>query len=247
VVVFGVAAIALHIRKAHPATTFALMWAVIGMLIPSNLIVVTGFVLAERALFLPSVGVAMLLGCIVAMILRHATPATRRAAVAAVAAVIVAGIARSSWRNPVWKDNATLFRQTAEDVPYSWKSHMMLGELLASQGKGEGILEMSLAVKLSPPNDVQTRYITARHLHNLGQQMRALPFYLEAMALDPSNATIRENTAYCLAQLGRMNDAIAVAKAGLRLKPGNPLLTRFLQRADSVAHGASPDVVVAAK
>lgn len=246
-VVLGVIAIALHVRKAHPAATFAFMWAAIGMLIPSNLIVVTGVALAERALFLPSIGVSMLAGALAGAIVRYAAIGTRRAVVVMAVALVVAGIVRSSYRNPVWKNNATLFRQTVEDVPYSWKSHLMLGELLVSQGKSEGALEMSVAVKLSPRNDVQTRYVTARRLHIAGQQALALPFYADALALDPSNAIIRENAAYCLAQMGRMSDAVAVAKAGLRLKPGNPLLTRFLQRADSVAHAVTPDVVLAAR
>ncbi len=236
VVLSGVTAIALHVRRAHPAVMFAFVWAVIGMLIPSNLIVVTGFVLAERALFLPSVGVALLLGVLVAMAIRHAAPSSRRAVLAAACMMVVAGLVRSSLRNPVWKDNYTLLRQTVDDVPYSWKSHLMLGELLVSQGKGEGILEMGLAVKLSPPNDVMTRYVTARRLHISGQQAIALPYYAAAIALDPSNATIRENAAYCLAQMGRMSDAVAVAREGLKLKPGNPPLTRFLVLADSVGH-----------
>jgi tetratricopeptide (TPR) repeat protein len=111
----------------------------------------------------------------------------------------------------------------------------MLGELLVGQGKGEGILEMSLGVKLAPKNDSQVRYVTARRLHVSKQQAVALPFYAEALALDPSNPQIREDLAYCLAQMGRMDDAIAVAKGGLRLKPGDFRLERFMKYADSTA------------
>ena len=115
----------------------------------------------------------------------------------------------------------------------------MLGELLVSQGKGEGILEMSLGVKLSPKNDVQVRYVTARRLHISSQQAAALPFYAEALALDPSNPQIREDLAYCLAQMGRMDDAILVAKGGLRLKPGDFRLERFIKYADSTVLAGS--------
>ncbi len=234
-VVAAVIAIAVYVRKDRPDTTFAFAWTGVTLLIPSNLIVVTGFVLAERALFLPSVGVSMLLGVAITAAGRYASPSMRRLVVAGTASLLIAGIARSSFRNPVWKDNESLFRQTVEDVPYSWKSHLMLGELLVAQGKGEGILEMSLGVKLSPKTDVQIRYVTARRLHVSRQQEAALPFYAEALALDPSNPQIREDLAYCLAQIGRMNDAVLVAKGGLRLKPGDFRLVRFMKYADSTA------------
>ncbi|HUQ48844.1 MAG TPA: tetratricopeptide repeat protein [Gemmatimonadaceae bacterium] len=234
-ILLAVVAIAVYVRREHPSTAFAFAWSGITLLIPSNLIVVTGFVLAERALFLPSVGVSMLLGVGVMAALRYASQPMQRVVVAGVAVLIVAGIARSSFRNPVWKDNESLFRQTVEDVPYSWKSHLMLGEFLVGQGKGEGILEMTLGVKLAPKNDSQVRYVTARRLHLSKQQAVALPFYAEALAIDPSNPQIREDLAYCLAQMGRMNDAIVIAKAGLRLKPGDFRLVRFMKYADSSA------------
>ena len=244
-VIIGAFAIALRTRKMHPAVAFAFAWSVIALLIPSNLIVVTGFVLAERAMFLPSVGVTILLGAAIMAIIRHASPSMQRTVVVAASLIIVAGIARSSYRNPVWRDNETLFRQTAEDVPYSWKSHVMLGELLISQGKGEGILEMSLGVKLSPKNDVEVRYLTARRIHLARQQAVALPFYYEALALDPTNAQIREDAAYCLAQLGRMDEAVAVAKAGLLTKPNDPRLTAFVRFADSTKTAKASTLVAA--
>jgi hypothetical protein len=234
-ILIAVISIAVYVRREYPSVTFAFAWSGITLLIPSNLIVVTGFVLAERALFLPSVGVSMLMGVAITAALKYASPSMRKLVVVGASALIVAGIARSSFRNPVWKDNESLFRQTVEDVPYSWKSHLMLGELLVAQGKGEGILEMSLGVKLAPKSDVQVRYVTARRLHVSKQQAAALPFYAEALALDPSNPQIREDLAYCLAQLGRMDDAILVAKGGLKLKPGDFRLERFMKYADSTA------------
>lgn len=239
-VLLGVCAIAVRARANHPNAAFAFAWAAITLLIPSNLIVVTGFALAERALFLPSVGVAILLGAAIMAITRRASPAMKRTLVMAVGLVLVAGLARSSYRNPVWKNNETLFRQTTEDIPYSWKSHLMLGELLLARGKGEGILEISLGVKLSPKNDALVRYVAAKEIHLAHQQASALPFYAEALAIDPSNPQIREDAAYCLAQLGRLQEAVDVAEGGLRLKPGEPRLLRFMRFADSTSAATKP-------
>lgn len=233
-VVIGSIAIVIHLRKESPPLVFAFTWAAITLLIPSNLIVMTGFVLAERALFLPSVGVALLIGAAISEGLTHASFPARRALVGAVALILVAGVVRSSYRNPVWKNNETLFRQTAEDIPYSWKAHVMLGEHLALQGKGEGLLELRLGARLAAKNDVQVLYLVARRFHLAGQQAEALPYYADAMALAPDNPWIREDAAYCLAQLGKMSDAIAIANEGLRRKPGDVRLVKFMKFADSI-------------
>jgi hypothetical protein len=244
-VVLGAIAIVIHVRKDYPALAFAFAWAAIALLIPSNLIVVTGFVLAERALFLPSVGVALLIGAAISAGITHASLPARRVLVGAVTLILVAGIVRSSYRNPVWRNNETLFRQTAEDVPYSWKAHIMLGEHLALLGKGEGLLELRLGARLAAKNDVQVRYLVARRFHLAGQQAEALPYYAEAMALAPDNPWIREDAAYCLAQIGKMPDAIAIVNEGLRRKPGDTRLVRFMRFADSVAvaEGSRPRTV----
>jgi hypothetical protein len=244
-VVIASIAIVIQVRKEHPALAFAFVWAAIALLIPSNLVVMTGFVLAERALFLPSVGVALLIGAAISAAMTHASWSARRALVGATALILAAGVVRSSYRNPVWKSNETLFRQTAEDVPYSWKAHIMLGEHLALLGKGEGLLELRLGAKLAAKNDVQVRYLVARRFHLAGQQAEALPYYAEAMALAPDNPWIREDAAYCLFQIGKMSDAIAIVNEGLKRKPGDPRLVKFMKFADSVrvAEGSRPRVV----
>lgn len=242
-VVAACSGIAFQIRRQSRAATFSFAWLAIGLLIPSNLIVVTGVALAERTLFLPSVGVAMLLGTGLVALARNASPSLRRGVAYAVALIIVAGIARSSTRNPVWKDDESLFRQTAEDVPNSSKAHEMLGDVLMSKGKREGIIEMNIGVKLSSPNDAVARHFAARRFYRSGLRSAALPLYREALALDPSSAQIRQEESYCLAQMGHLDEGIAVAKEGLRLNPGDPGLMSFLSFAGNASTAATSPVV----
>lgn len=237
VVIAGLIAIAVWLRQRTPAATFSFSWAAITLLIPSNLIIVTGFVLAERAMFLPSIGVSLLLGAGVALILRVASQSARQLTVATLVVVIAAGVVRSSYRNPVWKNNEALFRQTVDDVPASWKAHIMLGEVLVNQGKGEGVFEMKLAYRLSPKNDVYPRYLIAHRLGLAKRREAALPFFREAIALAPANAGIRAEAAYCLAKTGRMDEALAIANDGLKLSPADARLLGFLAFAD----GSGPE------
>jgi protein O-mannosyl-transferase len=242
-VVIATAGIAVQLRKQHPSTTFALAWLGITLLIPSNLIVVTGVTLAERMLFLPSVGATILLGAALVALARNASPSLRRGLVYPVGLVIISGIVRSSTRNPVWRNDETLFRQTADDVPNSSKAHEMLGDVLMSKGNREGIIEMQIGVKLSSPTDAIARHYAARRFYRSGMRQAALPLYKEALALDPSSAQIRQEEAYCLAQLGQLDEGIAVAKEGLRRTPGDQGLTQFLAFAAKVKNPATSPVV----
>jgi protein O-mannosyl-transferase len=240
-------AIAVERRRQYPSATFALAWLGITLLIPSNLIVVTGVSLAERMLFLPSVAVAMLLGAGLVALARNASPSLRRSMAYAIALVIVAGIARSSTRNPVWRDDLTLFRQTAEDVPNSSKAHEMLGDVLMSQGKREGIIEMEVGVKLASPTDAVARHFAARRFYRSGMRVSALALYQQALALNPSSAQIRQEEAYCLAQLGRLDEGIAIAREGLRRTPGDPGLMQFMAFAGKISSTAAVPVVASAR
>jgi hypothetical protein len=229
------AGIAVQMRKQYPSATFALAWLGITLLIPSNLIVVTGVTLAERMLFLPSVAAAMLIGGGLVALARNASPSVQRGVVYAIALLLVAGVARSSTRNPVWKNDESLFRQTAEDVPNSARAHQLLGDVLMSKGKREGIIEMEIGVKLSSPTDAVARHFAARRFYRSGMRQPALALYKEALALDPSNAQIRQEEAYCLAQLGQLDSGVAVAEEGLRRTPGDQGLVQFLAFARNAA------------
>lgn len=234
-VILAVITLGVWARKKYPSATFSLAWVVTTLLIPSNLIVVTGFVLAERALFSPSVGVSLLLGAVIAGALRRASQPAMRLATAAVAIAIVAGVARSATRNPVWKNNDALFRQTVEDAPTSWKAHEMLGELLVTQGKGEGILELNVGVRLGPAGDPLPAYLAAHRLDLVGRHEWAIPLYLKVITLVPANAGVRAEAAYCLAKTGRMKEAREIASRGLELSPGDVRLIGFMRYADSTA------------
>jgi tetratricopeptide (TPR) repeat protein len=103
---------------------------------------------------------------------------------------------------------------------------------------------MNLGVKLASATDVGARHFAARRFHRSRLQAAALPLYKEALALEPANSQIREEESYCLAQMGRLDEAVAVAKEGLRLNPADPALLRFLSFAGT-ASIPSTSIVVA--
>lgn len=214
VVIGAAVVIAVRLRRSHPPAAWALAFTGITLLIPSNIVVVTGFVLAERALFLASAGVSLVIGIAVTTLIARATvPGVRRIIVAATAAVLIAGLIRSSTRSVVWKNNETLFRQTVKDVPSSYRAHLQLGELLTDQGRTEeGLSELMLAVRLSREEDFFVRWFVADRFHAAGRLRTAVKLYEEALAIKPTDEKSKYGVTMALASLAETDSTRTLAR-----------------------------------
>ena len=239
-VVFGAVAIAWSLRRSKPAVTFGLLWAGVTLLMPSNLIVVTGNVLAERTLFLPSVGLAICAGVAAVQMLGSISErgrVQRLATTALLAMLLAGGIVRSSSRNLVWHDNPRLFRQTVLDVPTSYRAHWMLAEYLTDAGRTrEGLDEMLLAVVLGRRNDPGLLSFAADRFRMANQCPRAMGMYRRALEIDPTLPELRFNASVCLLQLGKFEEAKSLARRGLESASNDAHLQRVLVVADSLAN-----------
>jgi hypothetical protein len=239
-VLFGAGAIGWSLRRSKPAVSFGILWAGVTLLIPSNLVIVTGFILAERALFLPSAGLAICAG-VAAAHFWHAMAERGRAASVVTAALLIAvlgaGLLRSSTRNVVWRDNDTLLRQTVVDVPTSYRAHWMLAEHLTDAGETrEGLDEMLMAVVLGRRNDPGLLSFAADRFRMANQCPRAMGMYRKALAIDPTLPELRFNASVCLLQLGKFGEAKSLARQGLASAANDPHLQRILVVADSLAN-----------
>ena len=238
-VLVGCAVVAWRMRKTNPVVTFALAWVVIALAIPSNLLIVTGFVLAERTLFLASAGVLIIVAIGFVHAWEYAAESgrlPRLAAGAAIGIALVAGTLRSWDRAPVWRDNETLFRQTVLDVPSSSRAHWMLAEYVSqTEGPRAAIDEMLLAVALGRRDDPTLLGFAADQLSMAGMCPRATPLYLRALAVTPENVQLRANTSLCLLRLGRIDEARTVAEAGAAGTTADPRIARMLAISDSLA------------
>lgn len=238
-VLAGFAVVGWRLRKTNPVVTFALAWVVITLAIPSNLFIVTGFVLAERTLFLASAGVLILVAMAVAALWEYASERdqlARLATAVGIAFVIGAGVLKSVDRAPVWRDNETLFTQTVQDVPSSSRAHWMLAEYLSqTRGPAASIEEMLLAVALGRKDDPTLLGFAADQLAMAGMCPRATGMYLRALRITPENVQLRVNTSLCLLRLGRIDEARIVAQAGPPATNNDPRLIRMLSLSDSLS------------
>src|SRR5207247_10555469 len=119
------AAIDISCYLRNPPVFFFVTFFFAALAPTSNLVIVIGAIMAERFLYLPSIGFA---GCLVIAI--YAAGRRMRAPVAApvaLALISVAFAARTYLRNADWLDARSLWTSDVKAAPASFKTHINLG------------------------------------------------------------------------------------------------------------------------
>ncbi len=141
----------LCLRKA-PLITLGILWFGVTVLPVSNLFFSTGVLLAERTLYLPSVGLAFLVGWAGAAAAR-ASPSVRRRGSAVAVLVCLLFLVRTVDRNPTWMSTYTVLNTLAQEHPESYLSIRSRAMGLARVGELDEAGEFyDLATALAPGN-----------------------------------------------------------------------------------------------
>lgn len=202
-------------RRSVPAA-FGLTFAIIALLPTSNFVVASGILLAERTLFLPTVGVMIAVGGAVPWVYRRVKPVQLQLAVGLFFLVCVGlGAWRSYTRTLVWKDNDTLFNSAVIDAPNVYRSHYMLGawkfHLLR---KVEGERSYQKAMELYD-RDPYVYYSLGQEYLTAGMYKSAVPLFEKTLEVDTNVVEARARLALALVQLNRLDEAEAQAKRSL--------------------------------
>jgi hypothetical protein len=224
--------------EARRGGRFAIGWTAVTLLPVSNLLSV--MVVAERTLLVPSVGAMLLIGVVASMAFARAPSANSsqlvRFAFAFGTAVFgILGIVRSRDRQRVWRDNQTLFAQTVEDAPKSYRAQFFYGQLLFESGqRREGEKHLRLAIQLNPTRaDVSPLNYLATQYRDAGLCLAALPLYEQAITGDSTRPDVRYGLAACLLTTGRVADGKRVAQDGVRRGDLKGLFESLIAQADS--------------
>jgi hypothetical protein len=233
--------------RRRTVASFGMLWAAIAILPVSNLLVPTGIALAERTLFLPSVGIALAMGAGVAAVARRldgAAPRLRLASAAVLVLLVLAGAARSAFRYRTWHDTLTFSQRTVEDAPTSYRARAALGEVmffLRQKRTGEYLLRE--AIRLYPDGYV-TYQILADHYRLADFCAPAIPLYHQALELAPKAADVRASLIACQLHVADYSGARDVAAAGVAEKTWPSMFRGFERTADSAAAAAAPSGTV---
>lgn len=226
-VIAALAAIWLTRRKV-PVVSFGLVWIAVSLFPVSNLLIPTGIVLAERTLFLPSIGFVLALGgggAVGAVLARKAFPLRIQniAAAGIVAAVTSALVVRSADRHRDWRSDTVLRIRSAEDAPKSWRTQLSYASYLFDSGPREPALERyRRALDLAPAaerwrvrNDLAEHFFAKEEADQAVEQLRA------SLADAPGQEVTRHYLVLGYLALGKYLEAAAEADSA-RAHGGSP-------------------------
>lgn len=234
-------------RRRAPLVSFALAFLALTWSISSNLVVVIGTVFAERLLYLPSVGFALLVALLWGRLARGASrPWHRQLAVGLLAAAALLGAFRIGRRNRDWHDRRTIWLATVQASPNSARAHLKLGAVEHDLGeafhqagrtrdarpffeRAERHLARSLEIY---PEGADTNLTLASARLRLGHVAEALPLYARAITLQPGHARAWLGWSDALLRLGRRKEALHRLRQALEVvPPDHPQRGDLLSRA----------------
>ena len=208
-------------RRRAPAVTTGLAWVGASLVIVSNVLVPSGILLAERTLYLASVGACFLAGWAWSEGYRRA-PA---AAAAGLAAVLALATARTATRAPVWRDNVTLFNQIVLDAPGSYRADWVASGLAYTAGdSGRGELLMRRGLRIYGGNAGMWSHF-AQVMERQRRWREAADYHWAAFTADHRFAAEAARAIAAYVEAGTADTAQARLEVAERLLPPSAELT----------------------
>lgn len=163
-------------RRRRTVELLGLGWLAIAFLPVANLLFPVGILVAERTLYLPSVGLVIALGAWLSRI-----PARQRYLLLAV--LVLAGAIRTVARVPAWRSEARLTLSILEDSPESYFGPLRVADRVERLGEREKALRyLRIAIGQSAA-DARLFYDAADLAYSLGRRALADSMLARAEAL----------------------------------------------------------------
>ncbi|KAK3262924.1 hypothetical protein CYMTET_28248, partial [Cymbomonas tetramitiformis] len=235
-----------HPLGARQALAMTLGLVILPFLPASNLFFPVGFMLAERVLYLPSMGVCLLIGAHTSQVFSkraasqvkarssagaaadRAEPRARLRSVAqmalpaALGVLIGVGALRTVSRNRDWQSGLRLCEADVRVNPGNAKLHASLADEYVKLGRfGEAEAWFSSALVLQPDHH-ETWYNFASLLDDLRRLPEAEEGYRRCIALRPDYTRARNNLGVLLASQGRVRESLEHYYAALQARPDLP-------------------------
>lgn len=195
------------------AAAFGLLWTAIALAPVSNLLAPTGIVLAERTLFLPSVGFVLALVSLGTSALQHpGAPALGYFGRVAFLALLGLAALRSVTRAPVWRSEEVFYPAMVRDAPGSYRAHLMASRWYHGSGRNPPALaEARRALELYRA-DPQVYEQVGQVLRVEGRCGEALPVLHEGIERFPAGTVIRSRYIECALAVGDTALALRAAE-----------------------------------
>ncbi|MBB4080613.1 Tfp pilus assembly protein PilF [Lewinella aquimaris] len=250
---------ALHLRSRHKIAATGVLIYLLTLSVVSNVVFNVGTFMSERFLFMPSFGFAIAVGGIIAVGARWFRHLPW---VLPVVVVVYSGLTLA--RNPVWKDNFTLFTTDVQRQPNSAKLRNAAGGVRldryqsldesrqAAQQKllRDALTDLNEALRIHP--SYRNAFLLRGNAHLLlNDYAAAIRDYDRALQLSADDADVRNNLVIALQRAGRAAGeerqdfaaALGYLQRADQLRPGDYETLRLL----GIASGMSGKLTEAAE
>jgi hypothetical protein len=217
-IVVGVALLGVAGWTGRRVATFGLLWLAVALFPVSNVLLRSGVIIAERTLFLPSVGAMLALGAAAVFVAGRAGRvrlSSRRIAALSLALVLGLGVVKSATRQRVWRTTDEFHRQVVEDAPRSYRAAYMHGMWHFENGRREeGERHVRRAIALFP-YDASPYIDLADQYREAGFCVAARELYRGAIALGTPRERPRLGLVACLLRDADFAEASREARVGV--------------------------------
>nr|XP_033192093.1 protein O-mannosyl-transferase TMTC1-like isoform X3 [Bombus vancouverensis nearcticus] len=201
-------------QQRHPPLLLGWMFLVLPFLPASNLFITVGFVVAERVLYLPSVG-WILLVVYGMQISWTAIPRRRSLITTGIVLLLLLGCYRTILRNRDWTSRETLLRAGLRSLPHNAKMHYNFANFLRDTSQpNRAILHYQLALWLWPT------YASAHNnLGTLSVGDQAEQHFLAAIHAQPGHVNAHYNLGQLYRKTNRTEECIRMLQKCVSLDP----------------------------
>jgi len=211
-------------RRSHRTASFFIGFFFVAIAPTANLVILIGSIMAERFLYLGSIGLA---GCAVAALRLLGRRMSRRGLTArqvvwsATGLLCLAFGARTYARNLDWRDGRTLWTGAVKVAPAATLAHNNLGQVWMAMGRlPDAMAEFQTALRILPACADAHYNLGLALMKSAGRLSDAVAEFQETLREEPGYVNAHIDLGIALAQIPeRVPDAIAEFQAAIRLRP----------------------------
>lgn len=222
----GIAFLLYRYARPHSKALFLSLWPFITLAPVLNLGTVGLNMFTERYLYIPSLGVCLL---IPALVFIHCSESVQIVARNIGVALILVLAGLTIWRNTIWKDNKTFYTATLSVSPDAAAFHNNLGvvyfkegNLAAARREFESALRANEAAFLRSEPEQSSSYLGLSSVANAeGKLEEALRSAQEALRRKPDSDDAHQTLGMLLAKTGRYKESEELMRKALEINPSN--------------------------
>jgi tetratricopeptide (TPR) repeat protein len=225
-------------RRRTAVIAFGLSWSAVALFPVSNIVFVSGVLIAERTLFLPSIGWLIAIAALIERISQWKWSGQSifpKLLVTVVGALTAVGLLRSARRQRVWRNDGVLWLTSAIDASRSFRVQYALGDVLFDIGQSGSAIAAYRKAIAAAPNPSPIRNDLARRLRAIGDDESALGELQSSLKAHPDQPDAEAELISALIALGRYDEARHLAQKATARWGKATLFSGLARVADSAA------------